>query len=193
MEMLLFLSQLEEKNDAEKEKHFKDRLFSLKSYDNLQKGLRFKRYEVIGGYKQFKQDLTKVRQNYEKALSDFQQEEIELVWSSFANQLVPVETEILKKDNSLSEIEKKKEKDENAKLMKQREEEMAIETQKALDKQKKELLDEQERLRAERERQYKKGEQKLHEKLINIASLAENKEDETNTLNQIAALEKERR
>ncbi|WAR13720.1 hypothetical protein MAR_003825 [Mya arenaria] len=116
MEMDLLWQQFQNQNEEEIVKHCKNVLSGLASFCNLQARLQKADYEVLGGHRKFKRDVDMVKQQYEQALREYEQpREIGLVWSNFASDLRPEENKILEKDNELSEEEKAKEKEENAK------------------------------------------------------------------------------
>ncbi|XP_052760423.1 guanylate-binding protein 1-like [Mya arenaria] len=192
MEMDLSWQQFQSQNEEEIEKHCTNVLIGLTSFSNLQAGLKNKGYNVLGGHKKFKRDVDEVRQQYEQALQNYEPREIGLVWGNFTSELCPEEHKILEKDDELSDEEKKREKEENAKAMERMNVEMREANQKALDKQKKELEEQQFKLNAERERRDKEHEDKvaaLHSK--HIASLEKNKEDQKRLQDQITALQED--
>ncbi|XP_052819758.1 guanylate-binding protein 1-like [Mya arenaria] len=194
MEMDLFQQQCQRANEEKIEEHCRNILDGMESLCKLKAGSENKEYEVLGGHRIFKRDVDNVRKEYEQALLRYEQREIGLVWSSFANELSSVEDYILDKDNELSQEEKRREKEEIANAMEQMRVEMAEDNQKALERQKKDIDEQQLKLNAERERRDKEQEDKLTGFQNRIAALETNTEDQQKLLEQIQALrEKDRR
>ncbi|XP_052790073.1 guanylate-binding protein 3-like [Mya arenaria] len=115
------------KRNFENEQHIikycKNSLEAMQSKCELIDGIQNQTYAVVGGHIQFKRDLEQVRKQYHSTMENKGYEDREvyiltvITWSSFLQTLTEAEMKIMQLDDSLSEAEKKREKEEHKQEM----------------------------------------------------------------------------
>ncbi|WAR30252.1 hypothetical protein MAR_032794 [Mya arenaria] len=198
------------KSKSENEEHIteycENSLEALQSQSLLIDGIHNKSYAVVGGHMKFKCDLERVRQEYHLELKDkgYENRETATTWSTFMQTLAKPELEIIQLDNSLSEEEKKREREENKQEMqrmvhqieeqnKQLLEEQSAsykDQQQETDKNERELLQQRILLLKEEDKERRKEERQWREDEQQRRDESENKRDEK--LRQWREDEKER-
>lgn len=142
-------------------------------------------YEVAGGHRNFRRDLTEMKSDYMFCLRDYEEHEVLLSWLGFKKTLKEKEANIIAMDNELSAKEKEDEREryerQIASILKYYEESRA----KALQEQKKALKNHYEKLHEDREKKYKRD-------MAKIESLLRAKLEEERAEEKIKLLQREK-
>ncbi|XP_060570899.1 zinc finger CCCH domain-containing protein 13-like [Ruditapes philippinarum] len=132
----------------------------------LEENINSKRYEITGGYKNFKRDIDRLKQEFDSVHRDFKDYEIMWTWHGFVQSIKETEALIIKADEDLSQKEKEEEQKRNEqrfdKMLKNQENIQA----KALEKQKNDMQSHYNQLENKRDKQLKQERQKYQDLMV---------------------------
>ncbi|XP_052790142.1 uncharacterized protein LOC128224366 [Mya arenaria] len=168
-------------------------LEALPSTSKLVESIQAKSYAVVGGHKQFKLDSELVGKQYHSMLKDkgYTDREMAITWSTFIQTLAEAEMEIIQLDNSLSEEEKKKEREENKQEIQRMVHEMEEQNKQLLEEQRKTYTAQQKKIEDERDKQDRQHQEKMTNLIQKIADLETDKDERQFLQQRILLLEEE--
>ncbi|XP_052771490.1 guanylate-binding protein 3-like isoform X2 [Mya arenaria] len=163
--MDLVFIKLRSKNKQSVEEKCAVTLTELKSMKQFQKQLEAQKYEVPGGYINYKTDVERIKQDYMAALKEFNTGEVLMTFTSFYQQMTDTEMKIMQMDNKLSEDERKKQTEESERKMQSMVEKIKEENKLSLENLKKEKDEQLEKIQKERFEKFEKETAELKSKI----------------------------
>ncbi|XP_053388179.1 guanylate-binding protein 2-like [Mercenaria mercenaria] len=132
----------------------------------LEPNIKNNAYNKAGGFRHYKRDIERMREEYVHALNDFDEHEVLGSWLEFVQQKRDIENIIIGTDDALTEKQKQEEKQQNKQMIEKLTKEQDEKYKAELQKQKKELEDQHKKIQADQKAQNDKDNERL-EKLLN--------------------------